>query len=231
MKFDLLLFDLDGTLYDQDCGYEENVHSNIFKFMTETKGGKFDQITSISEAKIVWQPIFQKYNLTKRGLLAEGYKFNTTEYDNYIRQGAKEFIKRDTDLRIFLESLPQRKVIFTNAPEQSANEILDLLGVKDLFETVLGSDFMGDNICKPERAAFEKVLNHLNISDCRKVCYFEDSFQNLEEGGILGFSTVFIASTTLESEGRSEEELFKFNAVMKAKVGLSLRGQLPDLWQ
>jgi FMN phosphatase YigB (HAD superfamily) len=32
------------------------------------------------------------------------------------------------ELREFLASLPQRKVIFTNAPESSAHEILDFVG-------------------------------------------------------------------------------------------------------
>ena len=68
MTFDLLLFDLDGCLYDQTCGYVDNVHSNIFKFMVQQTGGLFDRITTIDEAKFHWKPIFEKYNLTKRGL-------------------------------------------------------------------------------------------------------------------------------------------------------------------
>ena len=131
----LLLFDLDGTLYDQACGYEEEIHANIFRFMVQAKGGKFDAIHSIDDARRIWQPIFAKYNLTKRGLIGEGYSFDLNEYDRFIRQGASKFIKPDLELRRFLESLPtsRRKVIFTNAPEASAHEILGLLGVADLF--------------------------------------------------------------------------------------------------
>ena len=84
MTADLLLFDLDGTLYDQSCGYEDEVHSNIYNFMAESKGGKFDEISSVEDAEIVWQPIFDKYNLTKRGLLWEGYIFDSFEYDTFV---------------------------------------------------------------------------------------------------------------------------------------------------
>jgi putative hydrolase of the HAD superfamily len=229
----LLLFDLDGTLYDQVCGYVDNVHANIFKFMAEKKGGKFDSIGSIEEAKIVWRPIFQKYNLTKRGLLGEGYEFDTVEYDKYIRQGADQFIQHDPELRVFLESLACRKVIFTNAPEISANEILDLLGVADLFEAVLGTDFLQDQVCKPEGEAFDRVLNHLKIdpADYHRVWFFEDSYKNLVAGKELGMKTVFVrSSSTMKEEGKAARDLSQFDAVIEGKVGMELREQIPELW-
>jgi putative hydrolase of the HAD superfamily len=234
MGYDVLLFDLDGTLYDQACGYEENIHENIFRFMVEQTGGKFNAITTIEEAKEVWKPIFDKYNLTKRGLLGEGFEFDGTLYDNYIRRGAKEYIRNDPSLREFLLALPNesRKAIFTNAPESSALEILSLLGVDDLFEAVLGgAEFLSDKICKPERAAFVKVLEHLGMADCPdRICFFEDSFKNLRAGKDLGFTTVFVKSSTLENEGRSLQDLSVFDAVVEGKVGMELKTLLPDLF-
>jgi pyrimidine 5'-nucleotidase len=233
MTFDMLLFDLDGTLYDQDNGYENNIHSNIFEFMVQATGGKFDKISTIEEARYCWQPIFNKYNLTKRGLLGEGYIFDTIEYDKFIRKGASKFIQQDPELRAFLQSLPQkRKVIFTNAPEESAHEILDLLGVADLFESVLGTEFLQNKVCKPEKEAFVRVLNHLGVpeSEYKRVCYFEDSFKNLVAGKKLGFTTVFVSSSTLANEGRSADDLSQFDAVVERKVGMGLKEILPSLW-
>ena len=254
-RIDILLFDLDGTLYDHNCGYEQEVHSNIYEFMIETKGGKFDAITTLEEAREAWQPIFDKYNLTKRGLIGEGYVFDSRRYDLFVRKGAEKYFSRDDELRRFLESFPSRmkKVVFTSAPESSANEILDLLGVRDLFTDVLGTDFLESKVCKPEPEAFSKVLNHLfptdeddpaggrsesndnnnnNTDRNRRVCYFEDSFKNLKAGKELGFRTVFITSETLRNEGRSNAELEKerFDAVLENRVNMSLRSQLPQLW-
>jgi FMN phosphatase YigB (HAD superfamily) len=65
-RIDILLFDLDGTLYDNDCGYQEEIHCNILRFMVEAQGGKFDAITTMEQAQRVWQPIFEKYNSTRR---------------------------------------------------------------------------------------------------------------------------------------------------------------------
>ena len=228
---ELLLFDLDGTLYDHACGYEEEIHANIFRFMVQQTGGKFDGIQSVAEAERVWTPIFAKYNLTKRGLIGEGYVFDGNEYDRFIRKGPDKYIKADPELREFLLSLPQkRKVIFTNAPEASAHEILALLGVEHLFECVLGTEFLENKVCKPEAAAFQKVLNYLDVP-ANKICYFEDSFKNLEAGKSLGMQTVFVTSATLKNEGRSLEELDQFDAVVERKVGIILKNLLPGLWK
>lgn len=235
-RVDILLFDLDGTLYDHDCGYEEEVHSNIFKFMVETKGGKFDAVMTLQQAQTTWQPIFDKYNLTKRGLLGEGYVFDSRHYDTFVRQGAAKYFNEDIELRLFLESFPSRmkKVVFTNAPESSANEILDLLGVRDLFDDVLGTDFLESKFCKPEKEAFDKVLAYLQVmsSQHHRVCYFEDSFKNLKAGKQLGFRTVFVMSNTLANEGSSAHELEaqQFDAVIYGKVDMKLKEIMPELW-
>ncbi|KAG7353365.1 HAD-superfamily hydrolase [Nitzschia inconspicua] len=236
-RIDVLLFDLDGTLYDNACGYEDEIHSNIFKFMVESKGGKFDAITTLQEAQTTWQPIFEKYNLTKRGLIGEGYFFDSKYYDTFIRKGASKYISADADLRSFLQSIPSRmkKVVFTNAPESSANEILELLGVRDLFDDVLGTDFMGSKYCKPEKEAFYKVLQHLKVTpaEYHRVCYFEDSFKNLKAGKMLGFRTVFVMSNTLVNEGSSTQELEaeQFDAIIHGKVGITLKEIMPELWE
>jgi FMN phosphatase YigB (HAD superfamily) len=85
---------------------------------------------------------------------------------NIIREGAEKYFTKDKELRILLESFPSRikKVVFTNAPESSANQILNLLGLHDLFDHVLGTDFLQSKICKPRLEAFTKVMNYLNIS-------------------------------------------------------------------
>lgn len=250
-RIDILLFDLDGTLYDHACGYEQEVHSNIFEFMVKKNGGKFDAITTLDEAQRAWKPIFDKYNLTKRGLIGEGYVFDSRHYDSFVRKGAEKYFSKDDELRSFLQSFPSRmkKIIFTNAPESSANEILTLLGVRDLFSEVLGTEFLESKVCKPEPEAFSKVLNHLYSAHnhCptpplssleynnrnRRICYFEDSFKNLRAGKELGFRTVFVTSETLQNEGKSclELQAEQFDAVLEKRVNMSLQSKLPQLWK
>ncbi|GMH52916.1 hypothetical protein TrRE_jg3942, partial [Triparma retinervis] len=93
------LFDLDGCLYDADNGYTEAIHANILNYMVTATYSKFTSITTVDQARSIWRPIFDKYNLTKRGLLAEGYEIREKEYDEFIRQGEELYIKRDDRLR------------------------------------------------------------------------------------------------------------------------------------
>lgn len=116
------------------------------------------------------------------------------------------------------------------ANEASANEILALLGVADLFESVLGTEFMQNKVCKPEKEAFDAVLNYLKIEPSA-VCYFEDSFKNMAAGKAMGMQTVFVASSTLKNEGRTVAELHQFDAVLEGKVGEPLKLLLPCLWE
>ena len=115
-----------------------------------------------------------------------------------------------------------------SSDEASANEILSLLGVADLFECVLGTEFMRNEVCKPERKAFDMVLEYLKIEPSA-VCYFEDSFKNLLAGKALGMQTVFVTSSTLKNEGKTVDDLDQFDAVVEGKVGESSKLKLPSL--
>jgi putative hydrolase of the HAD superfamily len=54
---DTLLFDLDGTLYPAENGYQDHCHNRIFNFMQERLG-----VESLEKAKSLWWDMFQKYN-------------------------------------------------------------------------------------------------------------------------------------------------------------------------
>eukprot|EP00959_Pyramimonas_sp_CCMP1952_P069049 1441542-Pyramimonas_sp.AAC.1 len=54
---DTLLFDLDGTLYDADNGYQDHCHLNIFNYMVEKLG-----FENVEKAELFWRDVFKKYN-------------------------------------------------------------------------------------------------------------------------------------------------------------------------
>ena len=53
--------------------------------------------------------------------------------------------------------------IFTNCREREAMEALELLGVADLFQGILGTDFMGE-FCKPEKVCNTSIIHGMAIS-------------------------------------------------------------------
>lgn len=77
-----------------------------------------------------------------------------------------------------LTSLPGKrgikKYILTNCAEKQALESLQVLGLAEEFEgNVYGADAMGE-VCKPEVAAFEKIIAASGI-DPKRTAFFEDS--------------------------------------------------------
>ena len=59
-KFSVLLFDLDGTLYDINNGYIENQKKNIYNFLI------YKNISSEINVNEYWNSIFSKYNQNVR---------------------------------------------------------------------------------------------------------------------------------------------------------------------
>jgi FMN phosphatase YigB (HAD superfamily) len=94
----VLLFDLDGTLYDADNGYISHIRSNIFQFMVDKNIAE-----DVEKAQALWKPLFKQYNQTKRGLKQAGYDFDELEYWRYHRQGMDRFFERDDVLRRVLD--------------------------------------------------------------------------------------------------------------------------------
>eukprot|EP00976_Prorocentrum_cordatum_P013863 276612-Prorocentrum_minimum.AAC.4 len=88
----------------------------------------------------------------------QGYEIDAQEFTENMRAGEELFMKPDPEVQKFLASLSQPMWVFTNTGERSAERALELLGIRQYFEGILGADFMGD-ICKPQHEAFNKVVN------------------------------------------------------------------------
>eukprot|EP00593_Proboscia_inermis_P006558 CAMPEP_0171320958 /NCGR_PEP_ID=MMETSP0816-20121228/108297_1 /TAXON_ID=420281 /ORGANISM="Proboscia inermis, Strain CCAP1064/1" /LENGTH=310 /DNA_ID=CAMNT_0011818383 /DNA_START=91 /DNA_END=1023 /DNA_ORIENTATION=- len=240
---DVLLFDLDGTLYSGDLGLKPHMQKRILQFLVEktsadTGDVKFDSINSIQEARAIWEPLFRKYNQSLRGLLTAGYKIDEAEFNEYFRRGTEDLMVRDERLRDLLRSLPQtKKVIFTNAPEASAIKCLDRMGILECFDgRIYGAETMGTDCCKPEMTAFERVLPKIGINphsqeECSKVCFFEDSYMNLLQGKKMGMQTVFLHCSTTEEEGKSKKDASELFDAVISDVGSELKFAMPSLWK
>jgi putative hydrolase of the HAD superfamily len=204
----VLVFDLDGCLYPLSTGYVKHIRDNIYRFMEE-KGFVEEGKTAYE----TWLPLFKKYNQTFRALKSAGYEFDEDAYWEYHRRGTKDFLKEDKGLRSWLESLPHRKVVFTNCAETQARDALAALGVEDCFSDVLGAKMMGD-VCKPEVKAFEMMMEKIGVTDASQICYFEDSYKNMKAGMNLGMKTVFVDSETAREEGVTDEQRAACSAVV-----------------
>lgn len=104
-----------------------------------------------------------------------------------------QLVIRTKRLRHFLQRLPGRKIIFTNAPMSYAERVLDLLGIDDLFEIVFSVESTRFHP-KPGIRGFRHVLSKIGAkaSDCVMV---EDNLEALKTAKRLGMKTVHISKS------------------------------------
>ncbi|CAI7874749.1 unnamed protein product [Closterium sp. NIES-53] len=131
-------FDLDDTLYPHSAGL--SCVKNIEDYMVQHLG--FSADTSGEEAI----RLYKEHGTSMAGLRAEGYAFDFDDWHAFVHGRLPyHLLKPDPALRHLLESLPQRKFVFTNADRAHASRCLHLLGLEGCFDAVI---------------AFEDVMAH-----------------------------------------------------------------------
>ncbi|XWS76753.1 hypothetical protein CRYUN_Cryun01aG0204800 [Craigia yunnanensis] len=131
-KYECLLFDMDDTLYPLSTGVNLACRKNIEEFML--------QYLNIEESEVprMCLELYKEYGTTMAGLKALGYEFDNDEFHAYVHGRLPyETLRPDPVLRNLLLSMPQRKIIFTNADKAHARQVLKRLGLEDCFEGII----------------------------------------------------------------------------------------------
>ncbi|XP_057508245.1 uncharacterized protein LOC130791148 [Actinidia eriantha] len=132
LKYDCLLFDVDDTLYPLHSGLSDRVTKNIIEYMNTKLGIPEDKVPEMCVR------LYKEYGTTMAGLRAIGYDFDYDDYHSFVHGRLPyEILKPDPVLKSLLQSLPIRKVIFSNANEEHVATVLGRLGLEDCFEGVI----------------------------------------------------------------------------------------------
>jgi putative hydrolase of the HAD superfamily len=187
MAYKFILFDLDDTLYPRDDGLMGEVGRRIQAWLCEHLE------LSWEEAVVLRRKYYHQYGTTLGGLLADHEGIDAHGYLAYVHDiPLEEYIGPKPALRAMLESIPLRRVIYTNATAEYAWRVLGVLGVAEHFEDVVGIEDVG-LLNKPYQEAYERVLVRLDAwgPECIMV---EDSARNLNPAKALGMTTVLVDS-------------------------------------
>ncbi|WOL18401.1 hypothetical protein Cni_G27196 [Canna indica] len=131
-KYECLLFDMDDTLYPLSLGINLACRKNIEDYMLHHL-----QIEESQVPKMCLE-LYKEFGTTMAGLKALGFEFDNDEFHAYAHGRLPyETVKPDPLLRNLLLSMPQRKIIFTNADKAHAEKVLRRLGLDDCFEGVI----------------------------------------------------------------------------------------------
>ncbi|XP_004288663.1 PREDICTED: uncharacterized protein C24B11.05 [Fragaria vesca subsp. vesca] len=215
-KYEYLLFDLDDTLYPMSSGLNSACRKNIEEYML--------QHLDIEESEVprICLELYREHGTTMAGLKALGHEFDDDEFHAYVHGRLPyDALKPDLVLRNLLLSMPQRKIIFTNADKAHAAEVRSRLCLEDCFEGIIcfetlnpphpqpvdfitaPDDCTGNNLnskspilCKPSVEAIEVAIRIANV-DPQKTLFFDDSARNIASGKAAGLHTVIVGSSEL----------------------------------
>lgn len=226
--YDALIFDLDGVCYDAANGYLAHVRQRQRVFLVERYGMTMEEATETRKRA------FDAASQCFKGLKDLGFEIEQEDFTAFCRAGCEEFMTRDEALLGMLREMPYRKVILTNTSETQGFKVLKCLGLDvagDPFERVYGGLFCAP-VCKPQREAFEKVLDDMGNVDPNRCVMFEDSFKNLKTAKDMGMTTVFVRTVGGIDPVPSDEELDAYcDAVVDRLDRAQLVAQLPDLFK
>jgi putative hydrolase of the HAD superfamily len=161
----VLLLDLDETVYPRDNGVLRRIDARINSFMTERLG------IAAADVDAERLALRDRFGTTMRGLTE---RF-TLDLDEYLRHchgvDLSDLLAPDPRLRALLARIPVRKAVLTNAPRAHARQVLDLLGIADQMEVVLALEDLG-YAPKPAATAYATALERLGVP--ADACLFVD---------------------------------------------------------
>ncbi|XP_034207266.1 uncharacterized protein C24B11.05 isoform X1 [Prunus dulcis] len=180
-----------------------------------------------SEVPRMCLELYREYGTTMAGLKALGYEFDNDEFHSHVHGRLPyDSLKHDLVLRNLLLSMPQRKIIFTNADKAHAAQVLNRLGLEDCFEGIICFETLNPHhhlepvdcrtsddqmvliertpegkanspiLCKPSVEAIEAAIRIANV-DPEKTIFFDDSARNIASGKAAGLHTVIVGSSVL----------------------------------
>jgi putative hydrolase of the HAD superfamily len=145
------------------------------------------------EANELRMHYWQRYGATLSGLIRhhgtdpDHFLWHTHQFPELARM-----VLREPRLRHVLKALPGRKVVFSNAPQHYAHEVLKLLRVADLFDDVMAVEQTRYRP-KPDNFGFMRLLRRHRIRAAQCVM-IEDSLENLCTAKRLGMRTVWVSA-------------------------------------
>lgn len=218
-KYDVILFDLDGTLTDSSPGiinsiiyalnkYNMSVENtdDLRKFLGPPLHTSFMEFYGFSEEKAMEAVSFYREYFSTKGLL-----------ENTVYDGITEMLQA-------LKNDGRTLIIATSKPQPFTDRITDNFDLTKYFEFVAGSNMDGTRSKKAE--VIEYALESSGITDRSKVIMVGDRMHD-----IIGAKTVGIDSVGVEYGYGNYEELKNAGAtyIVKTVSGLFrlLSGQQP----
>lgn len=181
---DVLIFDLDNTLYPAEKQLFNLIDVRINRYMTEIVGIPAPEVDALR------RDYWRLYGVTLQGLIRH-HAVDPEDYLLYVHDiDVPSRLSPDPVLREILNNLPQRKAVFTNGSTCHAGRVLSALGIEDMFEKVYDIR-VATYQPKPYPEPYHVVLAELETTPGRCIM-IEDSRDNLRTAKKLGMGTILV---------------------------------------
>jgi putative hydrolase of the HAD superfamily len=205
-----ILFDLDDTLYPRQAGIMNQIRTLMLRYIQT----RFN--LSPEEADSLRQRYFQTYGTTMRGLQVH-HHIDPDEFLHYVHDiPLDQYLQPNPELDGVLASLPQEKVIFTNASREHAEGVLAVLGVRHHFVQIVDVRDM-DYESKPQAVAYRRICEMLGVQP-RACLLVEDNVRNLTPAKALGMTTVLVGDGSQAASDSVDYALHRIEDIQQVLV-------------
>jgi putative hydrolase of the HAD superfamily len=182
------LFDLDNTLHNATPHIFPHINRGMTEYLAENLGVPLD------EANRLRLDYWQRYGATLSGMMRHhGTDPHHFLWHTHQFEQLDKMVVFERGLRAMLRRLPGRKIVFSNAPRHYAEAILDILGVRQMFDAVYAIEHLRFRP-KPEIQGFLQLLRSERLAASRCIMV-EDNAENLRTAKALGMKTVLVVGT------------------------------------
>ena len=196
------LFDLDNTLYSENCGIFQQIDEKMKSFISEKL-----KITE-QEAFKLQKLFYKKYGTTLFGLM-QNYDIDPEEFLTFVHDINFDKLSNSYKLKKKLNLLPGRRIIYTNGDEDYALKILSSLGIKSAFVDIF--DIRKANYFpKPSKKSLQSLIYKYSLNPTKTV-FFDDLERNLKYASLMGITTIHISNT--EKNYENSHVSFRFKTI------------------
>lgn len=203
--YQVILFDLDGTLTDPGEGITNSVayalnkygitvsdKKELYRFIGPPLHESFEEYYDFSQEKAMQAVAYYREYFTQKGI-----------YENLVYDGIQDLLES-------LKEAGKKVILATSKPEPFAKQILEYFHLSDYFDFTAGSNMDGTRTRKADVIGY--ALESCQISEYSKVVMIGDRKHDVLGAAQFGIDTIGV----LYGYG-SEEELKSAGAVYLAE--------------
>ena len=182
-KINTWIFDLDNTLYSADSGIFQQVHVLMGKYICDHLN------IDINKAKKIQKKYYKEHGTTLRGLM-DNHGIDPDHFLSKVHKLDYSIVGPNSKLNLQLANLPGRKIVYTNANKEHADNVLKKLKLTDMFDEIFDIK-LANYAPKPDLIPYKDFVAKYAINP-HKAIMFDDIAKNLVPAKNVGFISVWI---------------------------------------